>query len=234
MGTWMQIIDIGHTSVMIPLAGAIAAWLALHGRWKLVLWWCALFGGGLVLVACSKIVFLGWGLDIPPLRFQALSGHAYRATTVIPVLVFLMLRRAPRGWRRAGIALGFAASIGLGGLLVMFGYHTISEVVASVMLGAVAAVTFIGRADATPAWAGNRWAVPLALVALVVTGALKPASLNPRLIDVALYLSGRDHTYRWVSSRDPNRHPGRHSFPVSKDKIMTECRVHLPHQAHRE
>lgn len=226
IASWMQVIDVGHTSVMVPLAGAIAAWLALHRAWKPVLWWCALFGGGLVLVACSKIAFLGWGLEIAPLRFQALSGHAYRATAVIPVAVFLVLRQAPRGWRRAGVLMGFAASMGLGALLVVFGKHTTSEVVASFTLGAMVAAIFMTQAASSQPWTRHRWAAPLALVVLALVVALKPAKLNPRLVDVALHLSGRDDLYRWASVRA--------RFPASKENTVTECRVHLPQHGHRQ
>jgi hypothetical protein len=80
-----QIIDIGHTAVMLPMAGAIAAWLIAGRAWKIALCWCVMFGAGLSLVALSKIAYLGWELGVPSLDFKALSGHAFRATAVIPV-----------------------------------------------------------------------------------------------------------------------------------------------------
>ncbi|WLI90669.1 hypothetical protein Q4S45_05990 [Massilia sp. R2A-15] len=86
---WMTIIDVGHASVMLPLAGAIAAWLIAGQAWKLALCWCAMFAAGLGIVALSKIAFLGWNTAIPTIAFQALSGHAFRAAAVIPVFFLL-------------------------------------------------------------------------------------------------------------------------------------------------
>lgn len=85
----MTIIDIAHASVMLPLAGAIAAWLIAGQAWKLVLCWCGMFAAGLAVVALSKIAFLGWQTGIPLIEFQALSGHAFRAAAVIPVFFLL-------------------------------------------------------------------------------------------------------------------------------------------------
>src|SRR5205823_3726256 len=91
MMSWMYIIDIGHTAVMVPAAGAIAVWLLSGRAWKLAVCWCLIFAAGLGLVALSKIAFLGWGLEIPSIGFKALSGHAWRATAVMPVFFFVLL-----------------------------------------------------------------------------------------------------------------------------------------------
>ncbi|WP_156328088.1 MULTISPECIES: phosphatase PAP2 family protein [unclassified Massilia] len=193
----MPIIDIGHTAVMLPAAGAIAVWLVSGRAWKLAMWWCLIFSAGLGLVALSKIGFLGWGLEIPALRFKALSGHAWRATAVIPVLFFVLLQRAPLRWRRVGVVLGMALSLGICALLVIFRFHTVSEVVASAVLGFAAGFTFIRISAILPALQIRSWAAPASVLAFALICGLKPSSINHRLVDVALFLSGRDHPYRW-------------------------------------
>jgi hypothetical protein len=202
MISWIQVIDVGHTAVMVPAAGAIAAWLASARAWKQALWWCLIFAAGLGLVALSKIGFLGWGLEVPAIGFKALSGHAWRATAVIPVLFFVVLQEAPLRWRRAGVAIGMLLSMGIGVLLVMFSFHTVSEVVASTVLGIATGLVFMRLAATQPAPRTGAWAAPAGLLAFVVICGLKPALINHHLVDVALFLSGRDQPYRWTRPVD--------------------------------
>ena len=201
MISWMHIVDIGHTAVMVPVAGAIAAWLLSTRQAKLAIYWCALFTAGLGLVALSKIAFLGWGMEIPALGFKALSGHAWRATAVLPVLFFVLLQRAPAPWARGGALLGVALGMGLGSLLIVFEFHTRSEVVASVILGIAASATFIRFASGATPPRPSLWTIPVSLVTFVMIWGAEPSSVTPRLVDVALYLSGRDYPYRWLESR---------------------------------
>jgi hypothetical protein len=198
--SWMHVIDIGHTAVMVPTAAAIAVWLAAGRAWKLAACWCLIFAAGLGLVALSKIAFLGWGLSVPSLGFKALSGHAWRASAVLPVLCFVLLQGAPGNWRKGGFAFGVALSIGIGALLIIFRFHTIAEVLASLVLGVAAACVFVRLSATLPAPApdANRQAVAMSLLTFLVICSLKPSAVSHRLVDVALYLSGRDHPYRWT------------------------------------
>ena len=199
MMSWMHVIDIGHTAVMVPTAGAIAVWLISGRAWKLASCWCLIFAAGLGLVALSKIAFLGWGVSVPPLGFKALSGHAWRAAAVLPVLFFVLLQGAPDIWRKRGFAFGVALSIGLGALLVVFGFHTTSEVLASLVLGVAAGRVFVRLSATQPAPGANRQAVAMSLLTFFIICSLKPSAINHRLVDVALYFSGRDQPYRWTS-----------------------------------
>jgi hypothetical protein len=202
MTPWAQIVDLGHTAVMLPLAGAIAAWLVAARAWKAALYWCVIFASGLGLVALSKIAFLGWGCGIPALDFQALSGHAYRVSAVIPVSFFLLLRGASSSLRTGGIVLSMGVSIALGALLVHFKFHTLSEVVASLILGASVSLCFVRIATTLPTPRWNRWALPFSIIVLMGICVLKPSSINHRLVDIALYLSGRHQAYGWSKNWD--------------------------------
>jgi hypothetical protein len=199
---WMPVIDIGHTAVMVPMAGAIAVWLISGRAWKLALSWCLIFAGGLALVAASKIGFLGWGLSVPSLGFKALSGHAWRAAAVLPVLFYVLLQAAPDKWRKRGFVFGVGLSIGLGALLVVFKFHTTSEVLASLVLGVAAGAVFVRLSAILPAPSASRQAMGMSLVAFLVICSLKPSAINHRLVDLALYFSGRDQPYRWTCNTD--------------------------------
>ena len=198
----MTIIDIGHTAVMVPAAGAIAAWLVAARAWRQAVCWCLIFAAGLGVVALSKIGFLGWGLELPAIGFKALSGHAWRATAVVPVLFFVVLQGASVRWRAAGVALGILLSTGISALLVMFRFHTVSEVVASSILGVSAGAVYMRLATTLPAPRASAWAAPVSLLAFLVVCGLKPSSISHRLVDVALFLSGRDQPYRWTRKMD--------------------------------
>jgi hypothetical protein len=199
---WKLVIDIGHTAVMLPMAGAIAAWLIAGRAWKMALCWCVMFAAGLSLVALSKIAFLGWETGIPSLDFKALSGHALCSTAVIPVLFFVVLQGASTSWRTGGVVFGIGVSVALGVLLVHFKFHTASEVIPSFMLGTTVSLGYIRIATTLPAPRINRWTVPLSMIVFVVFFSLKPSSINHRLVDVALHLSGRDRPYEWPKKMD--------------------------------
>jgi hypothetical protein len=67
------------------------------------------------------------------------------------------------------------------------------------------------RLSATlPAPGPNRQAVAMSLLTFFIICSLKPSAINHRLVDVALYFSGRDHPYRWASDADvcAARQPG--------------------------
>lgn len=196
-----QMINIGHTAVMVPVAGAIAAWLITERAWQLALCWCLTFAAGLGIVALSKIAFLGWETGVPSLHFEALSGHAFRAAAVIPVLFFVVLRGTSISWR-AGLVFGIAVGVGVAVLLVRFKFHTASEVIASAVLGNAVCLGFVRIASRSPAPRITRSTVPFSLIIFILICALKPSSISHRLVDVALYLSARDHPYVWSRNRE--------------------------------
>jgi hypothetical protein len=193
----MSMIDVGHTAVMIPMAGAIVAWLLTEGRWRLAFYWCSLFAFGLSVVALSKIAFLGWGIEMQSIGFKALSGHAFRSTVVIPVFLYVAQQNTSEHWRVTGFLFGIALSMVLSILLINFNFHTTSEVIVTFIFGVVIAAAFIGVARRLPQARTRRWTVPMSLITFFVIHNLKPSLINHRLVDIALYLSGRDYPYRW-------------------------------------
>ena len=204
---------------MIPAAGATLAWLLLGRAWRLALWWSLIIAAGLSVVAWSKMAFLGWGLEIRSIGFQALSGHAWRATAILPVFFFMIAHRAPRAWRIGGALFGAVLGIALGILLVILAFHTASEVIASTVLGFLAAFAFIRLAMGSPPLKITPWAAPLTVLAFMAICSVKPSALNHRLVDLALYVSGRDQPYRWSRQIDQ-------PLPGKNDrKSLTTCQV---------
>jgi len=197
MAFWKNVIDIGHTELMFPLAAAVAAWLVAGRTWKLALYWCMMFAAGAGLVAMSKVIFLGWGMGIPSIGFKALSGHALCAAAVLPVFFFVALQYAGAAWRVAGVGCGVAVSIGIGALMVYFDYHSAAEVIGSLVLGLMISIGYFRLSSAFPLPRVSRWTVSASVLTFVLIFSLKPAMINHQLVDVALHLSGRDLPFKW-------------------------------------
>jgi hypothetical protein len=58
----------------------------------LAIWWSALFVVSLPVAAAMKIAFIGWVAGMHYVDFTGLSGHAARATAVLPILLFLTMQ----------------------------------------------------------------------------------------------------------------------------------------------
>jgi len=170
----------------------------MAGRaWKLALYWSVMFTAGVMLVALSKIAFLGWQAGLPSLAFKALSGHVLCASAVIPVLCIVVLQGRSIALQWAGVAVGALLSVGIGVLIVRFHFHSVSEVVASFILGGAISGGFMWIAYTMPAPRTGRWALPFSALVFACIFALKPSVINHRLVDVALHLSGRDAPFDW-------------------------------------
>lgn len=188
----IALINLGDTVVMIPAAAAIIAWLIVVRAWRTALWWCLLFTTGLSLVVASKIVFSGWGIGIPSINFKALSGHAMLTTAIFPVVFYLILQRSRRILRISGVLLGIVFGMLMCIVLVMGNYHSISEVVAGFVIGAIVSLSFIWLSDNLPTISLNAWLIPFSLLASFAVWYVIPPSMGYWIENVARYLSGHE------------------------------------------
>lgn len=195
MMLWEKITFIGDTVVLMPAALVIAVWL-LAARGRRMAWtWCLLLAIGLAIVAVSKIAFIGWGIGIRSLDFTGFSGHAMRATAVIPVMAYLLLQKSGPSVRHAGVALGLGLGAAVSLSRVAVGAHSMSEAVAGALLGVAVSGGFLwiarGRCAAVP----HRWLMALGLAGMLGTSHADPAPTHQWISGVALYLSGHDRPY---------------------------------------
>ena len=192
-------LHLGNLVLTLPLASAIAAWLLAARDWRAAGYWLLLFAAALAIVGTSKVAFLGWGTGIPALRFQAFSGHAAGATTVFPVLLYLLLQRCPAPAAAFGAAAGLVLGGALAAVLVATGEHTAAEACAGWAVGAAAggAMVRIARTARQPALLAGMAA---GLAAFTVTAwAMQQAQVGYWMIKVALALSGNRTPFRWDS-----------------------------------
>lgn len=221
---WFSITRLGGAGLTLPLAVAIALWLALGYSWRLAGGWLAIVGAAAGIVMLTKIAFLGWGVGVREWDFTGVSGHAMLSTAVYPVAFFLTLLPARTTVRILGVACGLAAGLAVGLSRVVLSAHSPSEAVAGCIVGALAAVLFVWRAwDAKP---GRLSAVPVAVSLLMLTVALHDVRVPTQhwITHIALHLSGRDRPYiraRWRAGYDaPRRTPVAPSSPSGRSAAL--------------
>ncbi|KAF3999900.1 phosphatase PAP2 family protein [Glaciimonas immobilis] len=213
MNYWNDFTHYGGSTVMLSGAIVVTLWLIAGRAWKMALWWCVLFGSGLTLVLVTKLAFVGWGVGIRALDFTGISGHAMRAMAVMPVMLYLVLQKAPRRWRMAGVlvGIGFGIMIGISRLVVHA--HSNSEMISGCILGAIVSIGFIAIAERCAPPTVNRWLIAISLMAVFSTSYAKSAPTQRWLTSMALYVAGHERPYirstwkmappRAASSSDP-------------------------------
>lgn len=213
---WTQISNFGSSIVMLSAATAIALWLFAGQAWRMALGWCGLFALGLVIVALTKIAYIGWDIGIGTLNFSGISGHSMRATAVFPVLFYLMLQKARPSFRISGVVLGFAIAVLIGVARVILHAHSVSDVVAGWLLGGAVSGGFIWASKQLSKPRLSFWLIGLSLAALLPTSYAQPLPTTQWINAVALYLSGHNKPYERARDRSFCCHTVlvRHSLPA--------------------
>jgi membrane-associated phospholipid phosphatase len=149
---WWGLTDFGDSAAMLPAAALIAAWLAGGRAWRRLALWCGGFALLSLLVALSKLAFLGWGVGSQDLDFTGISGHTALAVSILSVGAAVSLADRPPALRWGGVALGAALGLAIGLSRLALHVHSVSEVAAGAALGGtLSAIYFWGAAHANPA-----------------------------------------------------------------------------------
>lgn len=214
---WYGITNLGGAGLTLPLALAIALWLAAGYSWRMAASWLVLLGASIGVVTATKIAFLGWGVGVRELDFTGVSGHAMLSTAVYPVAFFLMLQGARPALRVAGVVVGLAAGVAVGYSRVVLEAHSPSEAVAGFVVGALTALIFVRYWWNAQSGRVSTAAVTLSLVAL--TFALHDVRVPTHrwVTHLALKVSGHEQPYvraRWKAGRD-SRPP---AAPISQTR----------------
>ena len=193
---WNAISFTADMAVLGPAGVAIAVWLLVSKQWRLVLSWSLWYGGGMLLVVLSKLAFIGWGLGSAEFDFTGFSGHAMRAGAVFPVLMYVVLQRAPRSWRLAGVLFGVAYAVLVAISRVVVHAHSVSEAVSGCVLGLAMALGFMWQARGAVNFAVSH-ALALASLAIMVliTFKAEPMPTEDWLQKIALRLSGHERIF---------------------------------------
>jgi membrane-associated phospholipid phosphatase len=202
---WYSITSLGGAGLTLPLALAIAIWLAVGYSWRLAACWLALLGAAIGVVTVTKLAFLGWGVGVRELDFTGVSGHAMLSTAVYPAALFLMLLPARPAIRLLGVLAGLAAGIAVGLSRVVLSAHSPSEAVTGCLVGALAALVFVRIAwNAEP---GRLSAMPVAVSMMVLAVAMHNVHVPTQrwVTHIALKVSGHDRPFiraKWKAARE--------------------------------
>lgn len=190
MDFWHLFTKLADTNLTVPAAAVLAAWLLCAGEWKTCLRWCLLFGAGLFIVAATKVAYAGWGIGIASIDFKGFSGHAMRAASIMPAVMYLLLQRRSPSSQAIGLwfGIGFAIAIGISRLVL--GVHSVSEVVTGLPLGFAVSFAFIQYCKRQPLIAFRHGFLVTALLLLLPLLALKPAPTESWIVRVAIALAG--------------------------------------------
>ena len=190
---WTLLSRLGEAQIVLPSA-LLAALVLLRNveTRRLAVWWMVSLGGAIALTTVTKIAFIGWGVGYAALDFTGISGHAVFASAVYPLLFgTLLVPRAPRGGRGVVIGAGFLLALLIGISRVIIGVHSVSEVVAGLLLGGGVSALMLGvlrlpRVATSPIF-------PVALVLFVALMPIHaPASVTHSAVThLSLLLSGK-------------------------------------------
>lgn len=197
MWHWQFITRFGETSLLLPAAALLFAWLVHCGEIANARKWMLTFGAAAAVALISKLAFMGWGVGIPELNFTGFSGHSMMATAVLPVLFFrLVPTHRPRvALLAAAAGIALALAVGLSRLALQA--HSPSEVLGGLALGLAASLAFIGWSSARDQHqASMLTSVLVAALLVVVPASGLRAPTNHWLERIAVCLSGRDRPYQ--------------------------------------
>ncbi|SIQ77723.1 phosphatase PAP2 family protein [Pseudacidovorax sp. RU35E] len=148
---WHALTWLGDSSLMIPMAVAITAWLGWARRTRPVMWlWLLCLGAAGAVVVAGKFAFMGWGVGIEALDFTGFSGHTTMSTTLWPVALWLMVSGFAHRWRVSAACAGWALGAAIGGSRLALDAHSMSEVVSGFLLGLAASGFFLWRQRRKP------------------------------------------------------------------------------------
>lgn len=141
---WQFISFFGDSTVLLPSAALLLIVLLLRKPSQILAWqWGFLFAVTGVVVSVSKLAFMGWGLGIRDIDFTGFSGHSALSAAFWPVFLWLLAARLNSGIRMLFVILGYALALLVAVSRLEINAHSVSEVIAGVVLGASASALFL-------------------------------------------------------------------------------------------
>jgi membrane-associated phospholipid phosphatase len=214
---WHLVTRLGEAQILLP--AALLATLALLRRTdarRLATWWFAALSAAVLLTTASKVAFIGWGIGWPEMDFTGISGHAMFASAVYPLLLGTLASHAPPAGRRLAVVAGFALALLIGISRVVVGAHSVSEVLAGLLVGGTASAMALAAAKLPTALIGPVVPAVVALWLVFMPVQAPVSRTHAWVTRLALLLSGhpRPHT-RSAMLRDLRRRQGAGAEPTS-------------------
>ena len=196
--SWRTLTYFGDSMLLIPTAVIIALVLPWKSSSQRTVWyWLLAFGLAGLLVSLSKIMFLGFGIGSARFNFTGFSGHSAMSSTLWPVMMWLISGRWSTFWRAVTIAIGYAIPLMVGFSRLVIHAHSVSEVLAGLLLGFTLSSAFLISQRCTVLKGFSALQVGVAfLVPLLLMGHGRVATTQQFLERLSVKLAGLEKPFK--------------------------------------
>ena len=196
--SWRTLTYFGDSMLLIPTAVIIALVLPWKSSSQRTVWyWLLAFGLAGLLVSLSKIMFLGFGIGSARFNFTGFSGHSAMSSTLWPVMMWLISGRWSTVWRAVTIAIGYAIPLMVGFSRLVIHAHSVSEVLAGLLLGFTLSSAFLISQRRTVLKGFSALQVGVAfLVPLLLMGHGRVATTQQFLERLSVKLAGLEKPFK--------------------------------------
>lgn len=196
--SWRTLTYFGDSMLLIPTAVIIALVLPWKSSSQRTVWyWLLAFGLAGLLVSLSKIMFLGFGIGSARFNFTGFSGHSAMSSTLWPVMMWLISGRWSTFWRAVTIAIGYAIPLMVGFSRLVIHAHSVSEVLAGLLLGFTLSSAFLISQRRTVLKGFSALQVGIAfLVPLLLMGHGRVATTQQFLERLSVKLAGLEKPFK--------------------------------------
>ncbi|MDP9930319.1 phosphatase PAP2 family protein [Variovorax paradoxus] len=209
---WLIATGFGDSGFLLPAAFGVAIWLAIdRGTRPAAVHWVLLFGACGLVVMLSKLAFMGWGIGSARFDFTGFSGHTALATSVWPVVFWLVALRCAPFVRVSAAAFGWVWAVFIGASRLALEVHSTAEVAAGAALGTLASTSFLRLQwhrhlkVRTPRWLALGLVLPLLFF---IVG--RPAPTQYAMERLAVWMAGIERPFTrsdLLQAREPARAP---------------------------
>jgi membrane-associated phospholipid phosphatase len=188
---WFFLSLFGEMQLLLPVAlCAIWALARKEPAKSLAVAWLLSLALATLLTTASKVAFIGWGVGIPEIDFTGISGHTMFAMAVYPLLLRMLASNRSPLQQKLSVAAGFALALLVGQSRLEIDVHSVSEVVAGVLVGGAVSASML-LFNQRPRATENFFMVML-FCGLFGLSLLHTPQINPHawVTKIALILSG--------------------------------------------
>ena len=204
---WHLITRLGEMQILLPAALlALLTMLRRPDSRPLAGWWLVFLLASALLTTASKLAFMGWGIGSAAMDFTGISGHAMFAAAVYPLLLGTLASHASPLVQRLAIGAGFMLALLIGISRLEVGAHSVSEVIAGLLLGGTASAGAMALARLPRAVIGPVLPVLIAAWVGVMPLHAPPSQTHDLVTRLALRLSGQQTPHTRANLLQAPRH----------------------------
>jgi hypothetical protein len=193
---WYFLTRLGEAQHLLPAAFLAGLMLVRTSNAKnFAMHWLQALAVAALLTTASKLAFIGWGIGNVRWNFTGISGHAMFAAAVYPLLAGALASHVSTKLQKWAVGISFALVILVGISRIMVGAHSVSEVVAGLLLGCAVSLLVVYK-NGLPQSSMSYW-IPLVVATwLIFTPMHAPQLPTHSLVtQLALFLSGHSQPF---------------------------------------